>query len=294
MRCGFILSLATLACVHPAMPQASPARDEQVSAFIETARAASEKYRDRSVAIADGYRKIGTDFPGMGEHWINIGLLFDGKFEAAHPEVLTYVVVSGRPRLLGVAYILPLLKGEAPPDWPVAKEKWHDHYRTIEDETELPRHQLAGHDHAMDMGAMSNANDEPRMAMLHAWLWLDNPDGIFAADNWALPWYRLGIPAPSHAPDTAAKALALATGASEYFTASIGASVSLTPAWQKKIDAAFARSRATVDTLLKRDGFAATPDGVNDLSSAWTELWKNIDASADSKNRPALQHVPIR
>ncbi len=280
MRSGFILIWMTLVCARVATPQ---------SEFVESARAGTEKYKDRSVAIADGYRKIGTDFPAMGEHWINIGLLFDGKFDAAHPEILTYVVVSGNPQLLGVAYILPLLPGESPPDSPVAKEKWHDHFRTIADETELPRHQLIGPGHAMAMG-----NDEPRMAMLHAWIWLENPDGTFAADNWAVPWFRLGIKPPGHASETAAKALALAVGGPEYFSASVNASVPLTASEQKKIDAAFAHSRTAVQSLVKRPDFAANPAEVESLSALWAELWKDIDASVAAKNRPALQQVPIR
>ena len=39
----------------------------------------NREIQDRAVAIADGYRQIGSDFPSMGEHWINIGLLFDGS-----------------------------------------------------------------------------------------------------------------------------------------------------------------------------------------------------------------------
>ena len=134
MKSGLLLVAIMLACA----PLATPQDDHSVAAFIESARAATTKYQDRSVAIADGYRQIGTDFPAMGEHWINIGLLFDGKFDPAHPEVLTYVIVSGKPRLLGVAYVLPLLPGEFAPDWPASKEAWHDHFRTLEDETVQP------------------------------------------------------------------------------------------------------------------------------------------------------------
>jgi hypothetical protein len=196
-----LLSIAiTFACA----PLATPQDDHSVAAFIETARAATTKYQDRSVAIAEGYRQIGGDFPAMGEHWINIGLLFDGKFDPAHPEVLTYAVVSGKPQLLGVAYVLPLLQGESAPDWPVSKEAWHDHFRTLEDETVRPQHHAAGH-----------AGDAPRLTMLHAWIWLANPAGMFAADNWALPYLRLSINPPQVAPGTAAKALSLVSGGAE-------------------------------------------------------------------------------
>jgi len=220
----------------------------------------------------------------MGEHWIRIGLLFDGKFDPAHPEVLTYAVVSGKPQLLGVAYVLPLLPGESAPDWPVSKEKWHDHFRTLEDETALPQHHAPGH-----------AGDAPRMTMLHAWIWLANPAGMFAADNWAIPYFRLGIKPAQDAHDTAAKALALVSGGTEYFSASIHAAVPLTSAERKKVDAVFARSRLTVEALLRGLSIATpTPSELENLSAVWAGLWKEIDSSVSAKARPSLQRVPIR
>ncbi len=256
--------------------------DRSETAFIESARAATAKYQDRSIAIADGYREIGSDFPAMGEHWINVSLLFDGKFDPVHPEVLTYVVVAGKPHLLGVAYLLPLLPGESAPDWPVSKEKWHDHFRSLEDETSLPRHHATG-----------EAGDAPRITMLHAWIWLENPAGMFAADNWALPYFRLGLPVPHDAPATAAKALALISGGAEYFSASLHAAVALTSSERKKVDAAFDRSRAAVEALL-RGTSAPEPSQLKTLEGIWTKLWNEIEASVSSKARPALQRLSIR
>jgi hypothetical protein len=46
-----------------------------VPEFIDCAREATRKYADRSLAIRDGYRRIGRDFPAIGEHWINVGLV---------------------------------------------------------------------------------------------------------------------------------------------------------------------------------------------------------------------------
>src|SRR5207237_550430 len=117
---------------------------DQAADFITSAKAATARFQDRDVAISEGYRQIGGDFPAMGEHWIHIGLVFDGKFDPEHPEVLMYAMVSGKPQLLGVAYALPLLKGESPPDWPVGQAAWHDHFRTLEDETSVPLHHSPG------------------------------------------------------------------------------------------------------------------------------------------------------
>lgn len=269
-----------LACPSLVTPQ----DHHSVAVFIESARAATAKYQDRSVAIADGYRQIGSDFPAMGQHWINIGLLFDGKIDPAHPEVLTYAVVSGRPQLLGVAYVLPLLPGESAPDWPVGKENCHDHFRTLEDETLLPQHHAAG-----------RVGDAPRLTMLHAWIWLANPAGMFAADNWALPYLRLGIQPAPDVPETAARALSLVSGGAEYFSASVKAAVPLTSTERKKVDAAFARSRVAVEALLRGPSIATpTRSELENLSAVWTGLWKEIESSVNPKTRASLQRAPIR
>lgn len=278
------LALFLTALLFVFAPPAMPQKVMPESAFIEAAREATKKYQDRAVAIAEGYRQIGEDFPGMGEHWICIGRLFDGKFDPAKPEILSYVVVSGKPRLLGVAYLLPLLPGESPPDWPVGKEMWHDHFRTLQDETELPQHHSTGH-----------GGDAPRMAMLHAWIWLPNPAGVFAADNWAIPFFRLGVERPSDATETAAKALALASGGVKYFADSVYAAVPLTRSERKKIDAVFDQSRIAVESLLHgRRVTAPTPSELENLSEVWTKLWEKIDLSVNAKLRRSIQLVPIR
>jgi hypothetical protein len=194
--------------------------------------------------------------------------------------------VSGRPRLLGVAYMVPLLPGESAPDWPVGREAWHDHFRTLEDETMLPQHAAPQH-HA--------AGHAPRLAMLHAWIWLDNPAGAFAADNWALPHFRLGIEPDPGAPESAAKALSLVSGGAAYFAASIHASVPLTSAEGRKIDDAFARSRLAVETLLRgRPDRTPTASESESLSEVWTRLWKAVDSSVNRKARASLQQLSIR
>ena len=77
--------------------------DPAVAKFVELARAGTFQYMDRSLAIADGYRLIGTDFPGMGEHWVNPGLIMKGDFDPAHPQVLCYTTVNGEATLTSVA-----------------------------------------------------------------------------------------------------------------------------------------------------------------------------------------------
>jgi hypothetical protein len=218
----------------------------------------------------------------MGEHWIRISSLFDGRFDASKPEVLNYVLVNGRPQLLGVGYAVPLLAGEVPPDGPAGRSAWHDHTRTIADETTSPHHHSPGSDAA-----------GPRLAMMHAWIWSDNPQGTFAADNWLLPYLRAGLEPKVNAPVATARALSLARGGASYFTASIAAVAGADE--MPHVTSAFDRTRERVEAILRDNQGPLLSDVlVERLAQLWRELWVEIDASLSTAQRERLAHLPIR
>jgi hypothetical protein len=253
--------------------------------FAEAVRAATAQYHDRSVAIADGYRLIGRDFPGMGEHWINIGLVFDGRHEPTRPEFLSYVTVQGEPRLVGVAYAVPLLPGESPPRWPWGEVSWHDHSRSVDEETVLP-HRMDGGHHAHAGHAGDPAGAEPRLAMAHAWVWLPNPDGDFVSDNWALPYVRLGLTPPTGASDASARALALVSGGAEY---AMDVLSNAPPSEQKRLRRAIESARRSVETVLRRrQGTELAQPQVRALEAVWERLWKDIDRRLGPSARERL------
>jgi hypothetical protein len=210
------LLVAVAVALVPAGSTQSPSRCDMATnmlstaSFIACARLGTERYHDQTAALLDGYRRIGRDFPGMGEHWIRVGLVFHGAVDASRLEVLIYVRVKGQPQLLGVAYAVPLLRGEKPPDGPAGPDSWHHHSRTVEDETLLPLHHTPG---PAEIGA--------RLAMMHAWIWSLNPEGMFAADNWAIPYIRLGLTPNLTSSASVGKTLAWATGGREYFELAI-------------------------------------------------------------------------
>lgn len=37
--------------------------------------------------------------------------------------------------------------------------------------------------------------ERPELTMVHARVWLDNPDGVFAQDDRVIPYVRVGLPA---------------------------------------------------------------------------------------------------
>ena len=176
----------------------SPALDD----FLAAARRGTARYQSPDSARAAGYRPVGPDFPGMGRHWVNPSLILRDTLDAAAPPVLEYAEVRGQLTLVGVAYAILVRDGGRPPEGPAPVESWHFHQGTVAEESFLRSH--AGlHEHSAGGGR------GPKIAVLHAWVWLDNPDGVLATDNWALPYARVGLDFPPTRSRSAARALAL-------------------------------------------------------------------------------------
>lgn len=185
--------------------------------FLHRARAATERFHDQSAAMRAGYRPVGPDAPAMGRHWLHPRIATEGSVDPARPAILSYAVVEGRPALVGVAFVVPLAPGHPLPVAPAGPEAWHVHGRALDIEGVVVSH--GGGPAASDSGW--------RAAVLHAWVWAPNPAGPFAADNWTLPYVRLGFTPPPGAPTDAARALALATGGERYYTAQFAVAASL-------------------------------------------------------------------
>jgi len=177
--------------------------DTALASFVARARAGTEALRHPDAARLAGYHPVGPDFPGMGRHWIHTALILRPIPDAAQPPVLEYAEIDGVPTLGGVAYAVLVSADTAPASLPVPAAAWHFHQGTVDEESFLRSHAGAGH-------VMTEPG--PRLAVVHAWIWLDNPDGMLATDNWALPYARLGQRVPSHGSRAAARALALASG----------------------------------------------------------------------------------
>lgn len=178
----------------PAVSGAQP-RDTAAAAFVERARRATERFKDIEVAIAESYIRVGPDFPAMGEHWVSGELIMKAELDPTRPAILTYIPVDGRRILTGAVYALALRAGEQPPA--TFAGQWHDHVGTVDEES-----LLFGHDRM-------SGDDDLRLVVMHAWLWADNPAGMFATDNWTLPFLRIGLLPPSSATPSVARALSL-------------------------------------------------------------------------------------
>jgi len=229
--------------------------------FIARAKAGTERFRDADSARAAGYRPIGPDFPGMGRHWLHPGLILRDSLDPAAPPLLEYAEIGGRLTLVGVAFAALVLGDDPPASLPVPQDAWHFHQGTVTEESFLRGHAGLGH-----------LSPGPRIAVLHAWIWLANPDGILATDNWALPYARMGIAMPPGTSRAAARALALASGdgGRGYLEALLHA-----------VGEPSVEEMAQLSVVLARHQAAAREHASSSaaLEACWVRLWADVKAA---------------
>ena len=133
--------------------------------LVKVVREATRRFRDASVAEAEGYGLLfgcvsGPDWGAMGLHYVNLPLVLDGELDAARPEIVIYEPTpDGGVRLTGADYL-------------VFADAWHANH------PETP--QLMGQ--LMHLFESPNRFGLPAFYTLHVWAWKDNPNGTFV--NW--------------------------------------------------------------------------------------------------------------
>ena len=160
---------------------------------LESVRVATEKYRDRNIAFADGYVQIGGVVPNMGAHLIHPGRVNDGILNLEEPEVVLYYPdETGEWRLAGTAFILPrsseassatkTVGDEHPEGFAGPLDNWHVHYQlcTFPD----GRFQTLSEETCQDGGGIFV---ESFGWIIHAWVHDDNPLGVFSMWNPNVP-----------------------------------------------------------------------------------------------------------
>lgn len=243
----------------------------------ETARLTA-RYADRRIAIAEGYRRLGTDFPGMGEHWLHPGVLLSGRIDPARPTLLTYGSFDGHPRLIGVGFVATT-RGDSPaasvPGWPDA---WHEHSGLFSDES------------GARPAPANDAGPGTHVWVLHIWTMLENPGGRYAPDNWALPFARAGLTAPADLDADVGRALSLALGGDDYLRGMLSDAGLRREANAAAADAAIASARMETARIVTR-ARAAGQMGAADaeaLRQAWGSLSDGLRAALGPCVEPFL------
>jgi hypothetical protein len=149
-----------------AQTHAAPHGGAQTGALIKIVREATERFRDVSVAEAEGYELkfgcvSGGDYGAMGLHYVNFPLVLDGgALDPARPEIVIYEPLpNGRKRLIGADFL-------------VLASDWHA-------KNPAPP-ELMGQ--LLHLFESPNRFGLPDFYTLHVWAWKDNPTGTFS--NW--------------------------------------------------------------------------------------------------------------
>jgi hypothetical protein len=170
-------------------------------AEIHEAYEATLKYRDFSVAQREGWQKFGGDEPLMGEHWYHPeGPDYAGsdeRLDFSWPSNLMYTDIGGKRTLTGITFNVRLGDGEPlPQGFSGNADRWHVHdmLKAIEaalQDRPLLRWLANGW---IDANYRNYGDDRGRLAMVHVWVGVPNPDGIFADHNRNVPYLKLGLP----------------------------------------------------------------------------------------------------
>ena len=121
---------------------------------LSQVRTATARYHSVTQAESAGYEKFLDCFDsaegGMGQHYVDPSLIDDGVADPLRPEALVYEVDGAKLTLVGVEWVEVGAAGDNAPS--LFGQEFH---------------------YNPDLGVWA----------LHAWIWKDNPDGMFAGYN---------------------------------------------------------------------------------------------------------------
>lgn len=250
---------------------AEPLSSEALAA-LEAVRRSTARFQDARVAREAGYRLQDSDWAIMGEHWVAPSTGLRG-FSLEQPAALQYVKVGGERVLVGVAYIVVQRSSDPPPEgFPGGADLWHYHTPA-----ELIPLGFVDARSARQMETMAgSAGGGVRISMLHAWVWSENPEGVFAPIHRGLPYLRVGLPLDLAASGDEAAALGIdfASGAACERELELVRTVG-------RADAAQMQSMEEVCEAVAAEAerLVASPPAADELNARGAVLWRRYDAA---------------
>lgn len=252
----------------------------QSEQLVTTIREATKQYHDYRKAQAAGYKPLGPDMPNMGNHWINTSLAVSRTLDFEKPSTLTYLKVDGEWRLTGVAYTQPVKPEETPTPLPLENMKWHFHSGSLKKEA-----------HGIHLeNSQEDGRQETKLAMIHAWVWSNNPDGLFAADNWALSYQRFGIQVPPSPVPDISKALYLASAGTDYFLRFVELCLEPKKINKAKLEAVMQQAYVKLNQLLTSysKGEKLSRKDEQRIESIWNSMWDEVKNLAGEQHWPSI------
>ncbi len=275
-----IVAVTAIAVVFVAAGAAGPRADSRdAEAFLDRAREGTRRYHNSQIAVDDGFTRVGAEFPAMGEHWVSFARILEDSFVAERPSVLIYVSTDSGRRLAGVGYTRLMTGKSAPPEFP-GWDAWHEHNGEVDEESLPLRHGSHASSPAGDSAA-------PRLAILHAWAWSENPRGAFETDNWALPLERLGVRSGTQLPRAALQALSLADDRNDYIMLILRTGIELTAAEDSAARASVATRRMHIEPIVRavRRNRRVNDEQSRALVQEWSAFWADLDAAVPRRRR---------
>lgn len=274
-------ALATFA-LAVALTAAGPGDRATLDSLADATARDIGRFADKRIAIAEGYRRVGTDFPGMGEHWIHPAALLSGALDSRRPTMLSYATIAGRPTLLGAGFLVTTT-GDAAADVPGWPAHWHEHSGLLTDES------------GVNTSVHAPGAQTTHVWVLNIWTALPNPSGRYDADNWTLPFARAGLVAPTTVDHDAARAGSLTVGAGDdYLRSMLTLSGLRTAATERAVDSTISDATVAAAALLDgaRASGAVSPSDVDALRAVWTTLRERLRATLGAAVEPLLTPPP--
>ena len=152
---------------------------------LDSVRESTERYRDVDVALADGFTQVTDEVPNMGAHFVSAWRSLDVAFDPSEPEILLYVRdEAGEWELVGTAFVLPipLVSSDHPEAFAGPLDNWHVHYDLCTGPNLRSRSATP-----QECEAHGGIWVPAYGWMIHAWVWVDSPLGVFSMWNTNLP-----------------------------------------------------------------------------------------------------------
>lgn len=152
--------------VNTEQHELTPDQQSKASALIKIVRDSTERFKDASTAVKEGYTLqfgcvSGPDSGAMGLHYVNGALVGSGVIDATRPQIVIYEPTpNGGLKLIGADYL-------------VLADMWNAQH------PEGPPQLMGQLFHFFES---PNRFGLPAFYTLHVWAWKDNPNGAFV--NW--------------------------------------------------------------------------------------------------------------
>lgn len=160
-----LLSISAYRALAQSEHALSSKEHNQPGALLKIVRQSTERFKDVSVAKAEGYSLLfgcvsGPDSGAMGLHYVNGSLVAGGVLDATRPQIVIYEpTADGHLRLIGADYLL-------------LADAWNASHSG-------PPELMGQLFHLFES---PNRFGLPAFYTLHVWAWKENPSGAFV--NW--------------------------------------------------------------------------------------------------------------